>query len=64
MWEKRKGRSGRAEKVFSSMMQGVCVDCGALVVEVGERDPEYIGDNHVRCSKCGWEAQFETSWDE
>ena len=54
----------RSEKVYDALTSGVCVDCGTPVVDVREDEEDYIGKNHVRCPKCGWQAQSQASWEE
>jgi hypothetical protein len=61
---KRKGKLSRAELVYLALMNGRCVECFENIEQVSEKDPEYIGKNHVRCPKCGWQAQTSSILEE
>lgn len=61
MWNKGKALQSRAEMVFGGLMGGVCAFCGTVTVDVLANDPEYMGENHIRCPNCGWQAQFDAN---
>ena len=60
MWEK-KGELTRGQKVVSALIRGVCFECGEKTREVTKDESDYLGENHVRCPKCGWQAMTEQS---
>jgi len=61
MWGKRAALPSRAERVYGALMTGVCAFCQSVTIDVPDSDPEYMGKNHIRCPKCGWQAQFDTN---